>query len=124
MSIVYKLVLHFIFRKLSKRWFSRTDECSARFMMNSIDYGTEYIYFALGATYFRKQQNGLAAYECIYEEGICLFDDLSDSEFKKLIQKQYNYIKQIAKERFYYDISLTMFCEAYIICFIAYKVMG
>ncbi|WP_238475839.1 hypothetical protein [Clostridium manihotivorum] len=40
-------------------------------------------------------------YECLYEEGICLFDDLSDSEFKKLIRKQYNYIKQIAKEGFY-----------------------
>jgi hypothetical protein len=40
-------------------------------------------------------------YECLYEEGICLFDELSDSEFKKLIRKQYNYIKQIAKEGFY-----------------------
>ena len=40
-------------------------------------------------------------YECLYEEGICLFDELSDSEFKKLIRKQYNYIKQISKEGFY-----------------------
>ncbi|QAA31027.1 hypothetical protein [Clostridium manihotivorum] len=40
-------------------------------------------------------------YECLYEEGICFFNDLSDSEFKKLIRKQYNYIKQIAKEGFY-----------------------
>ena len=40
-------------------------------------------------------------YECLYEEGIAIFNDLSDSEFKKLIRKQYNYIKQIAKEGFY-----------------------
>lgn len=39
--------------------------------------------------------------ECLYEEGIALYDELSDSEFKKLIRKQYNYIKKIAKERFY-----------------------
>lgn len=35
------------------------------------------------------------------EEGIAIFNELSDSEFKKLIRKQYNYIKQIAKEGFY-----------------------
>ncbi|MEG2290539.1 MAG: hypothetical protein RSA29_15850 [Clostridium sp.] len=40
-------------------------------------------------------------YECLYEEGIALYDDLSDDEFKELIRKQYNYIKQIAKEGFY-----------------------
>ena len=40
-------------------------------------------------------------YECLYEEGIAIFNDLSDSEFKKLIRKQYNYIKKIAKEGFY-----------------------
>jgi len=39
-------------------------------------------------------------YECLYEEGIAIFNELSDSEFKKLIRKQYNYIK-IAKEGFY-----------------------
>ncbi len=40
-------------------------------------------------------------YECLYEEGIALYYDLSDADFKKLIRKQYNYIKQIAKEGFY-----------------------
>ncbi len=40
-------------------------------------------------------------YECIYQEGITVFDQLSDAEFKKLIRKQYNYIKKIAKEGFY-----------------------
>lgn len=40
-------------------------------------------------------------YECLYEEGVALFDNLSDGEFKKLIRKQYNYIKRIAKEGFY-----------------------
>ena len=40
-------------------------------------------------------------YECLYEEGIALFDDLPHDEFKKLIRKQYNYIKKIAKEGFY-----------------------
>ena len=40
-------------------------------------------------------------YECLYEEGIAIFNNLSDSEFKKLIRKQYNYIKQIEKEGFY-----------------------
>lgn len=40
-------------------------------------------------------------YECLYEEGIALVDGLSDAEFKKLIRKQYNYIRQIAKEGFY-----------------------
>lgn len=40
-------------------------------------------------------------YECLYEEGVALFNELSDEEFKKLIRKQYNYIKKIAKEGFY-----------------------
>ncbi|MBU3187950.1 hypothetical protein [Clostridium estertheticum] len=40
-------------------------------------------------------------YECLYEEGIAIYNELSDPEFKKLIQKQYNYIKEIAKEGFY-----------------------
>ena len=40
-------------------------------------------------------------YECLYEEGICRYNELSDREFKKLIRKQYNYIKKIARERFY-----------------------
>ena len=40
-------------------------------------------------------------YECLYEEGVALFNELSDAEFKKLIRKQYNYIKKIIKEGFY-----------------------
>jgi hypothetical protein len=40
-------------------------------------------------------------YECLYEEGIGRFIELSDGEFKKLIRKQYNYIKKIAREGFY-----------------------
>lgn len=40
-------------------------------------------------------------YECLYEEGIALFDNLSDDKFKKLIQEKYDYIKQIASEGFY-----------------------
>jgi hypothetical protein len=40
-------------------------------------------------------------HECLSEEGIALYDELSDSEFEKLIRKQYNYIKKIAKEEFY-----------------------
>jgi len=40
-------------------------------------------------------------YECLYEEGVARYNELSDGEFKKLIRKQYNYIKKIAKEGFY-----------------------
>lgn len=40
-------------------------------------------------------------YECLYEEGVARYHELSDGEFKKLIRKQYNYIKRIAKEGFY-----------------------
>ena len=40
-------------------------------------------------------------YECLYEEGIGIYNKLSDAEFKKLIRKQYKYIKTIAKEGFY-----------------------
>lgn len=40
-------------------------------------------------------------YECLYEEGVLLVNKLSDAEFKKLIRKQYNYIKKIAKEGFW-----------------------
>jgi hypothetical protein len=40
-------------------------------------------------------------YKCLYEEVIAIFNDLSDDEFKKLILKQYNYIKKLAKEGFY-----------------------
>lgn len=40
-------------------------------------------------------------YECLYEEGIALFDKLSNAEFKELIQEKYDYIKQIVSEGFY-----------------------
>lgn len=40
-------------------------------------------------------------YECLYEEAVVLFNELSDGEFKRLIRKQYNYIKKIAKEGFW-----------------------
>ena len=40
-------------------------------------------------------------YECLYEEGVALYNELSDGNFKKLIRKQYNYIKKIAKEGFW-----------------------
>lgn len=40
-------------------------------------------------------------YECLCEEGVAMYQELSDGEFKKLIRKQYNYIKKIAKEGFY-----------------------
>ncbi|MBV7273865.1 hypothetical protein I6U48_13205 [Clostridium sp. PL3] len=34
-------------------------------------------------------------------EGITLYNELLDADFKKLIRKQYNYIKKITKEEFY-----------------------
>ena len=40
-------------------------------------------------------------YEVLYLDVVAKYDDLSDSEFKKLIRKQYNYIKRIAREGFY-----------------------
>lgn len=39
-------------------------------------------------------------YECLYEEGVALFNELSDGEFKKLIRKQYSYIKKFPKKDF------------------------
>jgi hypothetical protein len=40
-------------------------------------------------------------YKCLYEEGVAKYNELSDTESKKLLRKQYNYIKRIAKEGFY-----------------------
>ena len=40
-------------------------------------------------------------YEDLYEDGVARFNELSDTAFKKLIKKHYNYIKKIAKEGFY-----------------------
>lgn len=40
-------------------------------------------------------------YEDLYEDGVARFNELSDTEFKKLIRKHYNNIKKIAKEGFW-----------------------
>lgn len=40
-------------------------------------------------------------YEDLYEEGICMEQNLSETEFKKLIRRKYNYIKKIAREGFW-----------------------
>ena len=40
-------------------------------------------------------------YEDLYKDGVARYNELSDTEFKKLIRKHYNYIKKIAKEGFY-----------------------
>ena len=40
-------------------------------------------------------------YNKMNREGIALFNNLSDAEFKKLIQEKYDYIKQIVSEGFY-----------------------
>lgn len=39
-------------------------------------------------------------YDCLVEEGTDQSFSLSDTEFKKLIQKQYKYVKGVAKEGF------------------------
>lgn len=39
-------------------------------------------------------------YECLYEEGIGMYNELSDGEFKKLIRKQCNYIKKLPEKDF------------------------
>ena len=37
-------------------------------------------------------------FECLVEEGINKFDNLSDAQFKRLIKKQYKYIQDVASE--------------------------
>lgn len=39
-------------------------------------------------------------YDYLIEDGVNIGDSLSESEFKKLIEKQYKYIKGIEKDRF------------------------
>ena len=39
-------------------------------------------------------------YECLYKEDIALYNEFSDADFKKLIRKQYNYIKKLQKKDF------------------------
>jgi hypothetical protein len=40
-------------------------------------------------------------YECLYEDGVARYNELSEIAFKKLVRKQYNYIKKITREGFY-----------------------
>jgi hypothetical protein len=40
-------------------------------------------------------------FDYLVEEGTNEYDDLSDTEFKRLIRKQYNYIKDVAIEGFF-----------------------
>lgn len=40
-------------------------------------------------------------YEELYEEGVCVATQMSESEFKKLLRKKYNRIKKIAREGFW-----------------------
>jgi len=40
-------------------------------------------------------------YDYLVEEGTNKYDDLSDAQFKKLIHKQYKYIKDVASEGFF-----------------------
>jgi hypothetical protein len=69
--------------------------------MDVIDYTLDFPY-ELDQRYKKMQQEDGEycdlIYECLYEEGVAMYDELSDSEFKKLIRKQYNYIKKIARE--------------------------
>ncbi|MCO5385916.1 MAG: hypothetical protein NHB14_09280 [Desulfosporosinus sp.] len=39
-------------------------------------------------------------FDYLVEEGTNKYDDLSDAQFKKLIRKQYKYIKEVASEGF------------------------
>ncbi|MBP2663140.1 MAG: hypothetical protein H6Q71_1088 [Firmicutes bacterium] len=39
-------------------------------------------------------------YGFLYEEGVARYNELSEIAFKKLVHKQYNYIKKIAREGF------------------------
>lgn len=40
-------------------------------------------------------------FDCLVEEGTHKYDELSDTQFKKLIRKQYKYIKDVAAEGFF-----------------------
>jgi len=72
--------------------------------MDIIDYGLDFPY-ELEQRYqkMHREDNDYCdlIYECLYAEGVALWNNLSDDEFKKLIRKQYNYIKKIAKEGFW-----------------------
>ncbi len=40
-------------------------------------------------------------FDFLVEEGTNKYDDLSDAQFKRLIRKQYKYIKDVASEGFF-----------------------
>lgn len=48
-------------------------------------------------------------FECLVEEGIGKFDDLSDAQFTKLIKKQYTYIQDVASEGFLYEREIRLY---------------
>jgi hypothetical protein len=39
-------------------------------------------------------------FECLVVEGAAQYDSLTDAQFKRLIRKQYKYIKDVAQEGF------------------------
>ncbi|HBW38766.1 hypothetical protein [Desulfosporosinus sp. BICA1-9] len=39
-------------------------------------------------------------FDCLLEEGTNKYDELSEAQFKRLIRKQYKYIKDVASEGF------------------------
>ena len=39
-------------------------------------------------------------FDCLVEEGTHTYDELSEAQFKRLIRKQYKYIKDVASEGF------------------------
>lgn len=40
-------------------------------------------------------------FDCLVEEGTNKYEELTDTQFKKLIRKQYKYIKDVAAEGFF-----------------------
>jgi hypothetical protein len=72
--------------------------------MDSVSYSLDFPY-ELQKRYKKMNQEDddycYLIYEDLYEDGVARFDELSETEFKKLIRKHYNYIKKIAKEGFY-----------------------
>ena len=40
-------------------------------------------------------------FDCLLEEGTNKYNELSDAQFKKLIRKQYKYIRDVASEGFF-----------------------
>ncbi|WZL71990.1 hypothetical protein QBE52_12865 [Clostridiaceae bacterium 35-E11] len=72
--------------------------------INCITYGLDFPYEV--EKRYRKMVNEDRDYaelifDTLIEEGTNLFDELSDEEFKKLIRKQYKYVKDVASEGFF-----------------------